>query len=105
MLLISLLVLASNAKKKTKDDGQHAIPPESMKDNMKENMKAHMAEMESLGKKPDSTAKDWTIHKDVDDTFYWFSRSLKRSVRDPPAGWTKDSKGGWVAPKVIRDEL
>ena len=44
----------------------------------------------------------WSVHKDVDDSEYFFSRALKRSEREPPAGWTKDSKGKWQPPEKCR---
>lgn len=35
----------------------------------------------------------WTIHRDVDDSEYWFSRSRMESVKEPPPGWVKTSTG------------
>uniref|UniRef100_A0A7S2NBV4 WW domain-containing protein n=1 Tax=Haptolina brevifila TaxID=156173 RepID=A0A7S2NBV4_9EUKA len=78
---------------------------EGWESEMQQKMRAHQMEMEHLQKISSDKVSDWTIHTDVDDSHYWFSRSLKRSVREPPQGWTKDEKGKWKAPPRQRDEL
>ena len=65
----------------------------------------HMEEMKHLNSVPDHAVEDWSLHTDVDDSVYWFSRSLKRSVKEAPKGWTKDADGKWQRPPSSRDEL
>ena len=67
-------------------------------------MEAHQNEMKHLNTLKVDAVQDWTLHNDVDQSVYWFSRTLKRSVREPPPGWTKNEKGKWVPPKK-KDEL
>ena len=95
-----LAVVGCDAKKPSK----HEMPAD-WHDEQKARMDAHRMEMEHLSKIPSHKVDDWSVHKDVDDSFYWFSRSLKRSQREPPPGWKKDSNGKWVGPPRTRDEL
>ena len=44
---------------------------------------------------------EWTIHKDVDDSFYWFNKAQMKSQKEPPPGWAKDASGEWK--KVPQD--
>lgn len=37
----------------------------------------------------------YTLHEDVDGSIYWFSRSLMKSVKEPPPGWAKGADGKW----------
>lgn len=37
---------------------------------------------------------EWTLHTDVDDSVYWFSRSRMKSVKEPPPGWLQDAASG-----------
>lgn len=37
---------------------------------------------------------EWTLHTDIDDSVYWFSRSRMKSQREPPPGWMKHN-GKW----------
>jgi len=78
---------------------------EGVHEEHRERLKQYHAEQAHLNKIPSHEVDDWTIHKDVDDSMYWFSRSLRRSTRDAPAGWTKNSAGEWKAPPRRRDEL
>ena len=70
-------------------------------------MKEHHEEMKHLNKIKNHEVDDWTVHIDVDDSVYWFSRMLKRSVKEPPEGWKKSEKTGkWIPPpRKPRDEL
>ena len=62
--------------------------------------------MKHLEKVPNDSVDDWTVHKDVDDSYYWFSHKLKRSSKEPPTkGWTKGYDGKWRGPPRKRDEL
>lgn len=97
LLLLATGLAFADAKGKSHD--------KRMMDELEQKRKMHQQELEHLNKLPADKAKDWTVHEDVDGSFYWFSRSLKRSVRDPPKGWTKNSRGKWVAPARQRDEL
>ena len=74
-----------------------------MERNMRDQREQFVRMQAEMNKIPDHKVKDWTLHKDVDDSVYWFSRMMKRSTRDPPAGWTKDKNGEWVGPS--KDEL
>ena len=38
----------------------------------------------------------YTLHTDVDGSFYWFSRSRMKSVTEPPPGWSKREDGKWT---------
>ena len=35
----------------------------------------------------------WTLHKDVDDSVYWFNKARMKSVKEPPPGWMKTADG------------
>ena len=37
----------------------------------------------------------WTVHKDVDDSVYWFNKARMKSVKEPPPGWVKTTDGSW----------
>ena len=37
----------------------------------------------------------WTVHKDVDDSIYWFNKARMKSVKEPPPGWVKTTDGTW----------
>ena len=77
-----------------------------MHDDMKARYAAHAAEMEYNNKVPDDQINDWTVHEDVDKSFYWFSRIYKRSTRTPPKGWKKDAQGKWKGPvRQMKHEL
>ena len=41
-------------------------------------------------------ADRWDLHKDVDESVYWFNRATLTSVKEPPAGWVKDAEGQWI---------
>ena len=93
------------ATKKKAEDYMHGFPEEHQA-----RMRAHHEEQKHLNNIPTEKISDWTIHKDVDDTYYWFSRRARRSQREPPPGWVKKEgvkkNGGWLGPKPPpRDEL
>ena len=81
--------------------------PKEHHDEMHRKMKEHHEEMKHLNKIKNHEVDDWTVHIDVDDSVYWFSRMLKRSVKEPPEGWKKSEKTGkWIPPpRKPRDEL
>ncbi len=99
LLAAALLMCAATAHAKGAPD------PRDFDSGLDERMRQHHAEMKRLNKIPVSEVHDWTLHKDVDESVYWFSRTLKRSVRDAPTGWTKGPDGEWKAPPRDRDEL
>ena len=35
----------------------------------------------------------WSLHKDVDDSVYWFNKQRMKSVKEPPPGWVKTADG------------
>ena len=100
LVLCNLASVAGKGKKKSKDGFPHGMHGDA-----EQRMKAHHEEMKYLNKIKSDDVDDWTIHEDVDKTFYWFSRTLKRSQREAPQGWVKDAKGKWKAPPRKRDEL
>ena len=104
LVLVLSVVGSVVGAKKNKEDGMPGMSKE-WEEQMRQRREAHAAEMKHYNSIPSDKVSDWTLHKDVDDSVYWFSRSLKRSTRDPPKGWTKDKSGGWVAPPRVRDEL
>ena len=103
LLALSLVGSTSGAKKNKENDmpGMN----KDWEEQMRQRREAHAAEMRHYNSIPNDKVTDWSIHKDVDDSMYWFSRSLKRSTREPPKGWTRDKSGTWVAPPRVRDEL
>ena len=67
---------------------------------------AYMAEKRKRDAAHHDDVSDWSIHTDVDDSVYWYSRLLMRSVKEPPKGWTKDEKTGkWKPPSWGKEEL
>ena len=97
MVFAFLLIVTQRADAKT--------PRGDANQRVRDTMAQHQAEMKELNKVHSDKVNDWTIHTDVDDSQYWFSRTLKRSQREPPKGWKKDDKGKWKAPPRQRDEL
>ena len=104
MLLLFSCVQLADAKGKKKEKSTESMYHDMHKE-QKEKMRMHQMEMEHLSKIHSDKVEDWTIHTDVDDSKYWFSRSLKRSQREPPKGWTKDKDGKWKAPPRRKEEL
>jgi hypothetical protein len=103
LLLLAMVLLTlhlSQAAKGKKND----IEDQTFK-RMEEMRRQHEMEMRHLSKIKSHEVDDWTLHHDVDGSIYWFSRTLKRSEKDPPKGWTKDSKGVWKAPPRKHDGL
>ena len=35
----------------------------------------------------------WSLHRDVDDSVYWFNKQRMKSVKEPPPGWVKTADG------------
>ena len=103
VLLLLVLGGVSSASQKRKTDKQKHVDDYMAQSEQRQ--KIFSANKEHLDKTPDEKINDWTVHEDVDGSFYWFSRSHFRSIRKPPPGWTKDSKGKWKAPPIRRDEL
>ena len=83
----AMLAVASTARK----------PDERWRAEMEARQQQWAAEHAHLSKTPSHAVDDWTIHEDVDGSFYWFSRLLKRSEREPPKGWTRGKDGKWKA--------
>ena len=103
--LIALILLASNLVFASGETKSHKDLLNGHSERFQERMRAHHQEMRHLNKIHADEVDDWTIHTDVDDSIYWFSRFLKRSQREAPKGWTKNDKGKWVAPKRKKEEL
>ena len=55
-------------------------------------------QQQHYNKVPIDKIKDWTVHTDIDDSMYWYSRSMRRSIKEPPPGWKKNKSGKWVGP-------
>lgn len=100
LLIASLCMIGASAAKAPESD-HFADLHESHKQRQAE----FHEEMKHLRKIKSDDVDDWTVHKDVDDTYYFFSRTLKRSQKEAPKGWTKTSAGMWKAPPRKRDEL
>jgi hypothetical protein len=105
IIVVALSLIGSVAGAKKKKEDEMPGMNKDWEEQMRQRREAHAAEMKHYNSIPNDKVSDWTIHKDVDDSMYWFSRSLKRSTREPPKGWTKDKSGNWVAPPRNRDEL
>ena len=43
----------------------------------------------------------YTLHADVDKSFYWFHTASMKSVKEPPPGWSKID-GQWIDRKSKR---
>ena len=100
LVVLALYVGSATAKKGKKDEAH-----ERHMDEMTQRRKELMRETEHLSKIKDHEVSDWSLHTDVDDSVYWFSRSLKRSVKEAPKGWTKDKQGKWQGPPRSKQEL
>lgn len=98
LILIIAFLSAVHAKKKSKK-------PDAYESEQHQRMKQFHDEQKHYDKIHSDDVEDWTIHEDVDKTFYWFSRSLRRSQREPPKGWTKSAKTGkWLPPPRKKKE-
>lgn len=95
-LVLAALVAGATCKRPDPEK-----PPWHDHDSIRYHMERHHEEMKHLNKihkDHEEFECSWTVHKDVDDSIYFFSRLLKRSEREPPKSWRKNDMGEWQPP-------